>query len=369
MSCIYEETFTDKNISEYNYIKDISTLMIGYKSMQITTYVYNKNELSKEKLEWARETYGWKDTITSITVMQGSIEHNFNEKYSVIIILNIVYDRNNLRKISVELFQDEDDMTDYNLILESYYFENIRQSIFSFSNKKRRKYTIRNYKSIINSGTIKGAYLIEGKTERICISPLYKNELQDPLTEYIICFDIELEEINFERARSLAYNKVADYAAFLSVLLDIGFKDISSQFLTFIDKNRESISTNRHRTGFIDDYLKVVIKDNFYGIDTIENVRKGIKLGVNTPILDGYTGVSDFNDPSIMVNIKIGDDNRIEKIFENNRIYKVYKDNVGKFSEFIKEDMGVIDEPLEVPKCIGEYFSKIEDLKESSKYG
>ncbi|MDI5740202.1 hypothetical protein MJM94_23810, partial [Salmonella enterica subsp. enterica serovar Kentucky] len=59
---------------------------------------------------------------------------------------------------------------------------------------------------------------------------------QESLTEQIVMFDIEVDAINVDHARSLAYNHTANLNAYLCVLLDVSFELITSEFRIFTIK-------------------------------------------------------------------------------------------------------------------------------------
>ena len=243
--------------------------------LPITQRVYNKNEITDNKeLHEVKEKFDWNDNIREICVLECGFDWIFSEKI-VKIFLNIVWDKNEIRTIILNLEQEDSDRTNYEMILEDFFLNNIKEILVS-REKFTSKYTVRIYKSILCRHTLQDAFLFEYDNTEIGIIALSTQELREELTEHILCFDVTLCEKNFERARNKAYNIVNDFSAILSVVLDVGFKDIQSQFLTFIDREigGRYVRTVRKRTGFIDEHMQAVVKDNFFGIYKLQKIKK-----------------------------------------------------------------------------------------------
>ena len=137
---------------------------------------------------------------------------------------------------------------------------------------------MRNYKLIYNSSPIYGRYRINGNNT-ILFHTLNIIPKDEPLTEHIVCFDVEVEERNFERARSLANNIATEFCNFLSILLDVSFYEPTSRFLNFVTTQyigaQKCLSGKRFRTAFYDPELKLFVKDNMNGLCPQKEIENG----------------------------------------------------------------------------------------------
>ena len=194
-----------------NYIKDLQELLM---------------EFDEESLVLTDREKGM-FTLECIT-------HRVFREHQVIIYIKVEYDKKLLHKIELSVeSEDSDDITNYELDLKLFYHEEIKGRLLDAVNKKKTKFTLRNYKIIYNTTPIEGFYEINGDY-KIAFHTLNIKPKDEPMTEHIVCFDIEIEERNFERARSLANNSVSEFCNFLSILLDIGFYEPTSKFMNFI---------------------------------------------------------------------------------------------------------------------------------------
>jgi hypothetical protein len=69
---------------------------------------------------------------------------------------------------------------------------------------------------------------------RIKLNFIDSNNRYDPLTQNMLLIDTEIEAVDFEQAFSIAYNNTKDIVSYLSVILDIGFEMIHSEYLIFV---------------------------------------------------------------------------------------------------------------------------------------
>lgn len=135
-----------------------------------------------------------------------------------------------------------------------------------------KDYTIRTYSKIFNSYPITEEFFINSDY-KFLIKPYVWTSKQEPLTEQIVMLDTEIKAVNIEHARSLAYNHTLNTNAYLSVLLDVGFDALKSEFRIFTIKQGDGFLLNRHRTGFIDHELGLIVKDNHYGLKNINDME------------------------------------------------------------------------------------------------
>ena len=324
-----------------------------------------RNEITDNKeLDEIKEKFDWNDNIREICVLQCGFDWIFSSK-TVKIFLNIVWDKNEIRTIILNLEQEDSDRTDYEMILEDFFLNNIKEILVSHE-EFTSKFTVRIYKSILCRHTLQDAFLFEFDNTEIGIIALSTQELNEELTEHILCFDVSLCEKNFERARNKAYNLVNDFSAILSVVLDIGFKDIQSQFLTFIDRDiyGKYVKTVRKHTGFIDENMQAVVKDNFFGIYKSEKIKKGTledEMRLTIAPSEGYATSMFFDNQK--------ENKEIQEIFSGHRIYKIYSNNGNNLEgkdmiDEIPEKIHFVNERLQMPKQM--YFL-LERLKKMKK--
>lgn len=192
-----------------------------------------------------------------------------------------------------------------------------------------------------------------------------KNE---PLTEHIVCFDIEVEERNFERAKSLANNTIADFCGYLAVLLDVGFHEPTSKYVNFIRTDyicaEKVLKHERYRTAFFDPELKLYVKDNMNGLCTIKDVKEG-------NFNNGYYSISSYDGINTM-QMKTGDLSSIEEVFTSHRLYKV-KDAVKNSKDYKEERVDEINaephflnQPVCIPQSLRKYIRGIEQYKKNN---
>lgn len=335
----------DYKIKGENYIKNIEERLMEKKDCNIT---YNKLE----------------DGKSSLTTMTEKI---INDK-SVNIEIEIIYDTNMLYDIGVKLFQKENDKYNYEMELKLFYFEEIKGKMLDQINFINSKYTIRNYRAIYNAYPIMGSYTTTGEY-KIRFATLDCIEKNEPLTEHIMCFDVEIEERNVERARSKAYNVISDFCSYLSVLLDIGFYDIQSKFTNFVCKTdhynmtgferrfESIIEHKRYRTAFYDKELKLYVKDNMNGICPEKELKKGITES-------GYMSIYACNQVS---QFKTGALDTVNEIFKGHRLSKLSNQNNIEQCEDIILECHFPSQKIFIPKKIRNYYRGIDKLKKENE--
>lgn len=146
-------------------------------------------------------------------------------------------------------------------------------------------------------------------------------------------FDIEVDAINVDHARSLAYNHTANLNAYLCVLLDVSFELITSEFRIFTIKKGNAFELNRYRTGFIDYELNLIIKDNHYGLKNIENLEhvnsfQSGRWTMNVAYPDS-NGALVFDD-KLYIQDTLSDDQHFDTLFRNHKIEKPKQNNKTK---------------------------------------
>ena len=326
------------DIMQENYIKDLQELLMEFDEETLVL-----NDLGKEVF-----------TLECIT-RRVFCEHQ------VTINIKIEYDKKLLHKIDLTVEPEESgDTTNYELDLKLFYYEEIKGRLLDAVNKKKSKFTLRNYKIIYNSTPIYGYYEVNGDY-KIAFHTLNIIPKDEPMTEHIVCFDIELEERNFERARSLANNTVTEFCNFLCVLLDIGFYEPTSRFMNFIRTKcigtQKYLSGERFRTAFYDPELKLIIKDNMNGLCPEKEVEK-------CNFMNGYFSINP-NNGSQLVQMKTGNVLSIEETFSSHRIYKIKErlKNTDEYQEEIDPEIHYSNQSIKIPRQIRSYFRGIDKYK------
>ena len=281
--------------------------------------------------------------------------------------LKLNYDNFTIYEIILELYQDSNDPIDYSMDLKLYYYENldIYKSIQEIRAENDTPKTVRIYKLMYNTYPIKGTYSVNFHDCKILFHTLNTKERSEPLTEQILAFDIKLKANNIHEARSKAYNIISDFVSYLSVLLDICFYEPQSIYRNFVKLSYDShyqriIKQERYRTAFIDSELGLVVKDNFNGLSTLSDVKKGENID------NGVFSIAESDNNSIKSIEKCGDLKHVEEIFEKHRLEKVVK-NQGAYCDEINENLFLLGQEIFIPKCIRDYFRGIDKLDEKEK--
>ena len=190
-------------------------------------------------------------------------------------------------------------------------------------------------------------------------------ERAEPLTEQIVAFDVKIKTANIQEARARAYNIVADFTSYLSVLLDIGFYEPQSIYRNFVRLSHNAhyqreISHERFRTSFIDGELGIVIKNNMNGLTTLDDVKKGENFD------SGVISIKFPHNNDVSLIQTYGNTKHIEEVFEKHRLEKIPKFQP-EYAEEIMEDLFIFGQKILIPKCIREYFRGISNLEDKKK--
>ena len=329
-------------ITENNYIKELQEL---FKDSEIVTtvikdkHMFNLNCILKKNIRN-------RDVQIGVCV-------EFDEKilYRIKLVLKTM---------------ESDDTTNYEMDLKLFYFQEIKSRLLDAINKPKNKYTLRVYKSIYNSSPIYGYYETNG-SNKISFHTLNIIPKNEPLTEHIICFDIEVMERSFERAKSLANNIISDFCGYLSVLIDIGFYEPTSRYVNFIRPDYIGVSKvfkhERYRTAFYDPELHLYVKDNMNGLCTEADVKKrnfnNFYYSINS--LDGANTVQ----------MKEGAISSIEEAFNSHRLYKIKdkmknsEDSENEKVDGIPVEIHFSNQPICIPKELRKYIRGIEQYKKN----
>ncbi|MEZ6934005.1 hypothetical protein [Aeromonas sp. S19(2024)] len=282
--------------------------------------------------------------------------------------INFKFVDNDSMSIEAVLLKSELDINEFHL---KYFVLELVDIISSGQiNEKLKLYTIRTYNRIFNSHPIRTETLINGEF-RFLIKPFVWKSKDEPLTEQVVMYDIEIPAVNIEHARSLAYNFTSDVNAYLSVLLDVGFEMVKSEFRIFTTKNSKGgFDINRYRTGFVDYELNLIVKDNHYGLKSIEDMEHvdsfhsgKTSMAFAIPKSDGGF---EFMDSQIYDTISNND--RLEELFSTHKIKKINQKSKKK-PEYIPIDPmpHYPNEEIKIPSDIRKYFKGIFDLNDEAR--
>lgn len=283
--------------------------------------------------------------------------------------MNLVleYDEMTIYQVKLGIYQCEDDLIDYTMDMKLYYYENL--DIYRFIQEIRSENdtpkTVRIYKLMYNSYPIKGTYSFNLKNCKLIFHSIGFEERIEPLTEQIVAFDVKIKTANIQEARARAYNIVADFTSYLSVLLDVSFYEPQSIYRNFVKLSynkhyQRGLSHERFRTSFIDTELGLVIKNNMNGLTTLNDAKKGENFD------SGVISIKfpDNNDVSLIETC--GNTKHIEEVFEKHRLEKIPKSQP-EYAEEIMEDLFIFGQKILIPKCIREYFRGIDNLEDKKK--
>lgn len=264
----------------------------------------------------------------------------------------------------IMMHSQNEKINEYNL--KNYITTLYQEILLSEHNCESINYTIRIYSKFLNSHQIRGEYEINNGYKTL-IKPFVFKDKQEPLTEHIIQYDIEVSATNIEHARSLAINNAKDINCLLSLLLDTGFELVSSEFRNFVIMKDNNFTLNRFRTGFFDHELGLVVKDNLNGLKHIgdeEDIQSFFSGKVSfRALLDNGDGTPKLGDPIYFDATKKP---LLEKTFENHKIKKDKKLQAD-YSNDIKQSRQYESEEIKIPRQIRNYFRNYNRLNKEKK--
>lgn len=281
--------------------------------------------------------------------------------------LMLEYDEMTIYEVKLGIYQSENNLIDYTMDMKLYYYENldIYRSIQEIRSENYTPNTVRIYKLMYNSYPIKGTYSFNLKNCNLIFHTIGYEERQEPLTEQIVAFDVKIKTANIQEARAKAYNIVADFTSYLSVLLDVSFYDPQSIYRNFVklsynEHYQRCLSHERFRTSFIDKELGLVIKNNMNGLTTLDDAKKGENfdsgiVSIKFPNNNGESLIETYGNPK-----------HVEEVFEKHRLEKIPKSQP-EYTEEIMEDLFIFGQKILIPKCIREYYRGIDNLEDTRK--
>lgn len=288
-----------------------------------------------------------------------------NSKAKMNLVLE--YDEETIYEVKLGIYQCENDSVDYTMEMKIYYYENL--DIYRFIQEIRSENdtpkTVRIYKLMYNSYPIKGTYSFNLANCKLMFHSIGFGERTEPLTEQIVAFDVKIKSANIQEARAKAYNIVADFTSYLSVLLDVSFYEPQSIYRNFVKLSYNAyylrdLSHERFRTSFIDTELGLVIKNNMNGLTTLNDAKKGENFD------SGVISIKFPDNKDVNFIKTYGNTKNVEEVFEKHRLEKIPKSQA-EYAEEIMEDLFILGQKILIPRCIREYFRGIDSLEDKKK--
>lgn len=288
-----------------------------------------------------------------------------NNKAKMNLVLE--YDEETIYEVKLGTYQCENDLVDYTMEMTVYYYENL--NIYRFIQEIRSENdtpkTVRIYKLMYNSYPIKGTYSFNLANCKLMFHSIGFGERTEPLTEQIVAFDVKIKSSNIQEARAKAYNIVADFTSYLSVLLDVSFYEPQSIYRNFVKLSynayyQRDLSHERFRTSFIDTELGLVIKNNMNGLTTLNDAKKGENFD------SGVISIKFPDNKDVNFIETYGNTKNVEEVFEKHRLEKIPKSQA-EYAEEIMEDLFIYGQKILIPRCIREYFRGIDNLEDTKK--
>ena len=269
---------------------------------------------------------------------------------------------NEILKTEIKLYTENTEINTYDL---KAYVNNLYCEILTDEhNETLEKYTIRTYSRIFNSSPITGEYHINNGY-KVLIKPFTWTSKMEPCTEQIIMYDTEVMAVNIDHARSIAYNNTCDINSCLSLLLDVGFELINSEYRMFVLNTNDGLALKRYRTGFVDYELELVVKDNLNGLKNIHD-EDDMNSFFSGKVSMSMIKDEDNWDLSDYTSFDITKKEALEKVFKSHKIIKD-KNNKASYRETIKPRVHLPNEEIKIPRCIRNYFKSIRTMESTHK--
>ncbi|MBO0491897.1 hypothetical protein [Pseudomonas sp. Marseille-Q1929] len=346
-----KSTLEYSHTDELTFDADIIPTINKYFS-ELSDYSTTKQETSETNSEI---TFYCKDSIRREHcdfLLKISVEHQKNKQSKI-------------TRTEIKIQSTTSEINEYDL---QTYIQNLYYKILLKKNEGAKNiYTVRIYSKIYNSHPIKGQYLLNFKYKTL-LTPAAAPYKQEPNTEQIIFFDVEMTAANIEHARSLAFEHVSNIQSYLSVLVDVGFEFVDSEFRTFIFKSSPpeapSFSTQRFRTGYFDPDLKLVVRDNLNFLSHIDDEEDF------TNLFQGKVSVS-FDDTlthkKTRFNYTATKKEHLEQLFLNRKLPEHVQNPMDVYREAISKDHHLPNLEIKFPRQIRAYFTGIHRLSPDKK--
>lgn len=290
------------------------------------------------------------------------------EECNFLLTISVAHQKDKQSKITKTEIKIQSQTLEINEYDLEAYIQNLYYKVLLKKNEgTKNSYTVRIYSKIYNSHPIKGQYLLNFKYKTLlsAVAAPYK---QEPNTEQIIFFDVEMTAANIEHARSLAFEHVSNIQSYLSVLVDVGFEFVDSEFRTFIFKpsppEAPSFSTQRFRTGYFDPDLKLVVRDNLNFLSHINDDEDF------TNLFQGKVSVSlddTLTHKNTRFNYTATKKEHLEQSFLNRNLPENIPNPMNFYRETISKDHHLPNLEIKFPREIRAYFTGIHRLSTENK--
>ena len=272
--------------------------------------------------------------------------------------LNLFFQDDLFKSAQIKTVDSNSELNEYDL--QIYLMDLFEQIIISDYNGKTESYVIRNYYSYFNSSPFDLDIVINTKN-KVRIHTINSPSRGEPLTEEILEIDTKVEAINLKHAQSIAYTITKNACAYLSVLLDVGFEEITSNYRIFLRRGFDSIIVERYRTGFLDDTINVIVKDNMQGLKSLKD--KGFENFWDGSITTFFSAdKNDFSKSSKLV-LQLSKNPELEETFKTLSLHSERATNFTR--DDIDASMHFPNQTISVPSCIRRYYKGIEALDET----
>lgn len=337
-----ELSIKDNNL--LNYLKDY------FDKKENNSCIVVNNHIDEKNSNITILTFNYLDTIRS---------------YDLKITVNIYLSYLHSLITKIEIIVDDEKINENDLLL--YFLSFYKECSMNVVNKKSKKYTVRNYYSILHQSGFKGEYIIKlNNTTKV--KQLTNNPYKNVAAERIVALDCEVDAISLTDARTKSYNITKDIAAFLSVLLNRGFFEYRSIFSNFVRKVKdtkgiEMLCGEMQREAFIDDELGLVVRDNMNGLQIADDFNKDKRLTYFsfTTLDENLNVISSFSE-----NNEFNNNKELDKIFKDKLKITKSKNLQSYYCDDI-ENHAAAQAELKIPRCIKKYFKSLEELKKDDE--
>lgn len=273
--------------------------------------------------------------------------------------------KSKIKKTKIDLIGKPINVSEFDL---KSYIESLYYQIFvSRDGNGKKSYTVRVYSKIYNSHQIEGEYLINYKYKTL-LKPAKSKSKKEPCTEHVIFFDVCLEAVNIEHARTLAIAHVYELQSFLSVMLGIGFEFVNSEFRTFVFHKKiemeSRISTQLYRTGYFDEELQLFVCDNLNYLRHLDD-REDMDASFSGKVSMQLANEDDGNQERVYFDASKKPN--LEKVFTNREIKKPASIDEKLYVDRISKEPHYLNMKIKIPREIRKYFRGLQMLSLEKK--
>ncbi|QOF95003.1 hypothetical protein IFJ82_14450 [Novacetimonas hansenii] len=289
--------------------------------------------------------------------------------------LLIYFNNNTIEKVKIDSLID--DVNEINL--DKYIDDLLNNSLVYEAKLKLKTYFVRNYIKYYNSKSI-NASLFFNYFDNVIMTAVVSPPSPVPLSENILQFDIKVNAINIDQARSISYNLSKNICALLSVFLDINFEMINEEsrfslinLSNLVDRGELGGIVNiRSDLGYYDEELDICVLDNLNGMQSGEAFVSGERNQGNVSLTIDRSFLPDpelpddipdelreyFSTNPDTLHFTIGERDFLEKLFFDRCVPMPDERNIN-YSDKLSRDVHIKNTEINIPKDIKEYFSML----------